>query len=153
MASYNDAKLIIKHYHLRKDVAPGPFAIFTSQNIVLCLSEDNSAAANAAAAAYMLTRWVWARDGIFVHINFAPDAPLSRAYSVSDGLGSKPIYPELLNTTPPFLQEGPLQDAAAHAAFIAAARFLPLKQIIILQNINETLFPWLEDICCFPTFI
>lgn len=142
MSRHNEAAPLIKHYGLKKDMAPCPFPVFLADNVLLCLSGEGRANA-AAATAYLLTRW--GRDGLFVHLGLAKSA----LYPHTITEGKERAYQEMLYKPPAFISEGVLEEGEAFYAFMAAARFLPLKQIIVLRidSIDEGIFTWLETIC------
>jgi len=171
MARHNDARPVIDRYELKKDMSPCPFPIFTAGDVVLCISGEDRVNA-AAATSYLLTRW--GRDGLFVHLGPADTNPgVSYPHTISDG--DEIVYQEMLFKHP-FEFEGRLEEGEAVYAFSAAARFLPLKQIVVLRyckdfskdvckdfskdtckdfKTNEGMFLWLETICfgmtSFPT--
>jgi len=159
IARHNDARPVIDYYGLKKDMAGGPFTIFTAHNVVLCLSDEGRANA-AAATAYVLSRW--GRDGLFVHLG--PLAPTidsldllspsvqgnSVFYPYTISYGDEVVYQEMLYKPPSSITEGALEDGEGVYAFLSAARFLPLKQIIVLRSnnlANEGILSWLETIC------
>ena len=167
IARHHDARPIIDYYGLKKDMTGGPFTIFTAHNIVLCLSDKGRANA-AAATAYMLSRW--GRDGLFVHLGLLGALDSSESLVSSGSLesleslvrdegvfyphtifdGKEVVYQEMLYKPPLIIQEGTLEDGEGLYAFLSAARFLPLKQIIVLRSnhlANEGVLSWLETIC------
>ena len=146
IARHNDARPVIDYYDLKKDMAGCPFTVFTSNNIVLCLSGDGRANA-AAATAYILSRW--GRDGLFIHLG-----PLENKegvlypHTITDR--EELVYQEMLYKPPSFVKEDTLEDSEGLYAFLSAAKFLPLKQIIVLRTTNladERILSWLETIC------
>jgi len=146
MAQHNDARPIIDYYGLKKDMSGCPFTIFAAQNVVLCLSGEGRANTSAATA-YMLTRW--GREGLFVHLG-----PLKSGddvlYPHTILNGEELVYQEMLYKPPVFMHEGSLEDGEGIYAFLAASKFLPLKQIIVLRTNNpadEGILSWLETIC------
>ena len=158
IACHNDARPVIDYYGLKKDMAGCPFTIFTAHNIVLCLS-GNSRANAAAATAYVLSRW--GRDGLFVHLgplkhSDSPEHPgllekegnIFYPHTIFDG--DELVYQEMLYKPPSLVREGTLEDSEGVYAFLSAAKFLPLKQIIVLRAHNladEGILSWLETIC------
>jgi len=146
MARYRDARPLIDYYSLKKDMAGCPFTIFIADNVVLCLS-DGGRANTAAATAYLLTRW--GRDGLFVHIVPSKTGEeVLYPHTILDG--ENKVYQEMLYKPPPFIREDTLEDGEGVYAFLSASRFLPLKQIIVLQTnnpVNEGILSWLETIC------
>ena len=157
MAEHNHARPVIKYFALKKDMAPVPFTVFTADNTVLCLS-GSGRANTAAATAYLLTRW--GRSGLFVHIGLSGNAGEGVLYPHTITDGEDIIYQEMLYKLPSFMSEGFLNDYEGTYAFLAASRFLPLKQIIILQagnHVDEGTLSWLETTyygtMSFPTYI
>lgn len=157
MARHNDARPIIEYFKLKKDMAPGPFTVFHAEDVVLCLSGDG--VYSAAATAYILTRW--GRRGLFVHLVEGPevlyphtimDAESGIANGKTTGkeiIGSRlVIYQEMLYKPPDFVQEGILVSREAAYTFLAASKFLLLKQILVLQCKDcRSVLPWFEDLC------
>jgi len=159
MARHNDARPVIDYYGLKKDMGSCPFTTFTSGNVVLCLSDEGKANA-AAATAYVLSRW--GRDGLFVHLGYL-DAQKAQFFGGLEGDWLYPhailsreemVYQEMLYKPPSFVKEGILEDDEGVYAFLAASRFLPLKQIMVLRTSNpinkgifEGMLSWLETIC------
>jgi len=153
VAQHNDARPIIEYYGLKRDMAPCPFPIFLADGVALCLS-DNGRANAAAATAYLLSRW--GRDGVFVHLSPSLGLRQELLYPHTITDGTDRVYQEMLYKAPCNVKEGCIEDGQALYAYMAAWRFLPLKQIIVLQGkIDEGVFLWLELICkmSFPTFI
>jgi len=143
MPDYSYARPFIKYYDLKKDMAFCPFDVFLSDYIVLCLSGKGGANA-AAATAYILTRF--GKEGLFVHLAASTNEPL---LPVSITFNGETAYPELLYKPPPLLKEESLADEAGLYAFLAASRFIPLNNIIILRSnnsANEVILIWLETI-------
>jgi len=172
MARHNDARPIIEYFGLKRDMSPCPFPVFMAGDVVLCLSEESTRANTAAATAYLLTRW--GRNGVFVHLGRLgrPDLSIFNSgkregesgtgvgilypYSISDG--NERVYQEMLYKPPAFMHEGHLEDSEGVYAFLAASRFLPLKQIIVLRysgKPDEGTIAWVEMIyfgmMSFPT--
>ena len=157
IARHNDARPVIDYFNLKKDMAFCPFPIFLADNVVLCLSGEGSAYA-AAASSCLLTRW--GRNGLFVHM-----APGDFIIPHTITYGGTTIYQEMLYKPPPFVSEGKIEDGEAVHAFLAAGRFLPLRQIIVMRGIpggpvppngpvppdspvpDERILLWLEKIC------
>ena len=146
MARHNDARAIIDYYGLKKDMSGCPFTIFMTHDVVLCISGEGRINA-AAATAYVLTRW--GKDGLLIHLGPAGVADSAiYPYVISDD--REVVYQEMLYKQPPFVHEGMLEDSEGVSAFLAAARFLPLKQIMVLRigmPVNEGILLWLETIC------
>ena len=145
IACHNDAKPVIDYYGLKKDMAGGPFTIFTAHNVVLCLSGNGRANA-AAATAYVLSRW--GRDGLFVHLStLEKEEGVFYPHTITDR--EELVYQEMLYKPPSFVREGIIEDGEGVYAFLSASKFLPLKQIIILRAHNladEGILSWLETI-------
>ena len=156
MARHKDARPIIDYYDLKKDMAPCPFTVFTANDVVLCISDEGKANA-AAATAYLLSRW--GKDGLFVHLGIISKEQNMVLYPFSITDNREIAYQEMLYNTPHYFYEDSLNDGEGLYAFMAAARFLPLKQIIVLRahnTINEGTFSWLETIfgtMLFPIFM
>ena len=147
MSRHNDARPLIKHYGLHKDMAPCPFEVFLAGDVVLCLSGEGRVNA-AAATAYLLTRW--GRDGLFIHLGITKTSVPGTFYphTIADFCEEyEEAYQEMLYKPPAFVYDGVLEDGEGFFAFMAAANFLPLKQIMVLRNADERIYPWLETIC------
>lgn len=140
--SHDEARPIIRFFGLKKDMAPCPFPVFTMGEVALCVSGKGSANA-AASTAYLLTRW--GQNGLFSHLSSAEGPEdVEYPYAITDG--TETVYQEMLYKPPYLMQEGLLIDPPALHAFIAAARFLPLKQIIVLRTIDERTLSWLDTL-------
>ena len=149
MARHNDARPVIDYYDLKKDMAPCPFTVFTANDVVLCISDEGKANA-AAATAYLLTRW--GKNGLFVHLGSVPGERESVLYPYAIKDKQEIVYQEMLYRPPFYFYEDTLTDGEGLYAFMAAARFLPLKHIVVLRvhkGIDEGIFLWLESLCSF----
>ena len=166
---HNSARYAIKYYKLKKDMAPCPFPVFLSGDIVLCVSGDSCAYA-AAASSYILTRW--GIGGLFC---FITEGSFLYPHTITDG-GQTVIYQEMLYkppfkpmvelmVKPPFKHSfephdkcgGTLKSGCAVHAYLAAGRFLPISNILVLRGTDdEGVLKWLLEtsyMVSSPTFM
>ena len=149
MTRHNDARPIIDYYDLKKDMAPCPFTVFTANDVVLCISDEGKANA-AAATAYLLSRW--GKNGLFVHLGILSGEKEGVLYPYVITDKQEIVYQEMLYKSPSNFYEDILNDGEGLYSFMAAARFLPLKQILVLRvhkTVGEGIFSWLERLCNF----
>ena len=142
MARHNDARQLIKYFGLKKDMAVCPFPVFLAEDCVLCLSGEGRVNA-AAAAAYILTRW--GKNGLFVHLGPGKDGAAIYPHTIRDG--DITVYQEMLFRPPHFVCDGIIEDGEGVFAYLAAEKWLPLKQIMIVRSEDERILDWLEMLC------